>query len=161
MTVFDVITYYQNLPRRYLGAGALITDDNDRILLVEPAYKPTWEIPGGSVDASEAPRTACQRELGEELSLYRTIGPLLVMDHQTQDEPRGDSIMFIYDGGTLDDTLIATLRLPDTELVSFRFVDACDLDQFTRPTLASRIRIALRARHEGTLIECHNSDPLV
>lgn len=148
---FDLDAFYRDLPRRYLGAGALITDAEERVLVVEPAYKATWEIPGGLVDAGEAPRTACARELREELGLALVPGRLLVMDHQTLPPPRHDSIMFVYDGGTLADP--ATIVLQATELRSFRFLPPEDLGSVLNPRLAGRMQDALRARHEGILIE--------
>jgi ADP-ribose pyrophosphatase YjhB (NUDIX family) len=38
-----------------MAAGALLFDEDGRILLVEPTYKPYWEIPGGVVEADESP----------------------------------------------------------------------------------------------------------
>lgn len=150
---FDLHAFYRDLPRRYLGAGALITDAEERVLVVEPAYKATWEIPGGLVDAGEAPRTACARELREELGLAIVPGRLLVMDHQTLPPPRHDSIMFVYDGGTLADP--ATIVLQATELRSFRFLPPEELGGVLPPRLAGR-QDALRARREGILIERQN-----
>ena len=34
------------MPRTRVSAGALYRDGAGRILVVEPTYKPTWEIPG-------------------------------------------------------------------------------------------------------------------
>ncbi|MGC4105145.1 MAG: NUDIX hydrolase [Thermomicrobiales bacterium] len=154
--IFDLQRFYRDLPRRYLGAGALITDPHDRMLVVEPVYKETWEIPGGLVDPGEAPRTACTRELREELGLVIAPGRLLVMDHQTLPPPRGDSIMFVYDGGVLTDP--ATITLQPDELRSFRFLPPEELGQVLNPRLASRMLAALRARREGILIERHNGE---
>jgi 8-oxo-dGTP diphosphatase len=122
---FDLNAFYRELPRRYLGAGALITDEDDRILVAEPTYKETWEIPGGLVEAREAPRMACARELREELGLTIVPGRLLVMDHQALPPPRGDSIMFVYDGGVLADP--SAIVLQAGELRSFRFLPADEL----------------------------------
>jgi hypothetical protein len=38
-----------------MAAGILFRDDRGRVLLVEPSYKPNWEIPGGVVEADESP----------------------------------------------------------------------------------------------------------
>jgi ADP-ribose pyrophosphatase YjhB (NUDIX family) len=54
-----------------MAAGALLFDAADRILLVQPTYKRSWEIPGGVVEADESPHTAVCRELKEELGLHR------------------------------------------------------------------------------------------
>jgi len=37
--------------RKGMAAGALISDEQERVLLVEPTYEPTWEVPGGVVAA--------------------------------------------------------------------------------------------------------------
>lgn len=155
---FDLNAFYRDLPRRYLGAGALITDADDRILVVEPTYKETWEIPGGLVDAGEAPQMACARELREELGLTIVPGRLLVMDHQTLPPPRGDSIMFVYDGGVLAD--LSAIVLQASELRSFRFLPAGELGSVVNSRLASRMTAALRARREGILIERNNGENL-
>ena len=46
------------LPRKRMGAGVLLSDELGRVLLVEPTYKPSWEVPGGVVEADESPRAA-------------------------------------------------------------------------------------------------------
>ncbi|MFC7641019.1 NUDIX domain-containing protein [Streptosporangium lutulentum] len=43
-----------------MAAGALIRDAVGAVLLVDPTYKPQWEVPGGSVDAGESPLAACR-----------------------------------------------------------------------------------------------------
>ncbi|MFI5491771.1 NUDIX domain-containing protein [Actinoplanes sp. NPDC051859] len=53
-------------------------DDADRMLLVDPAYKKFWNLPGGAVDAGESPRAACIREVREELGLFPPIGAPLM-----------------------------------------------------------------------------------
>ena len=50
--------YTSSLPGKRMGAGVLFTDETGRLLLVEPTYKPTWEIPGGAMEADESPRDA-------------------------------------------------------------------------------------------------------
>ena len=32
-----------------MAAGALFRDEDGRVLLVDPTYKPTWDLPGGAV----------------------------------------------------------------------------------------------------------------
>jgi ADP-ribose pyrophosphatase YjhB (NUDIX family) len=57
---------HSQLSRKRVGAGALITDTAGRVLMVEPTYKDTWEVPGGVVEAGESAVAACQRECVEE-----------------------------------------------------------------------------------------------
>lgn len=149
--------FYATLARTRLGAGALITGEDGRVLMVEPTYKPTWEIPGGAVERGESAPAACVREVGEELGLTDiALGRLLVIDHQHDPPPRGDSIMFVYDLGTLHNTT-ALYPAPD-ELRSYAFVHPGELDSITSTRLAGRVRAALKARTEDTMIELVNGE---
>lgn len=75
--------FYASLARTRLGAGALITDERGGVLMVEPIYRPTWEIPGGAVECGENAPAGCIREVDEELGLTDiALGRLLVIDHQ-------------------------------------------------------------------------------
>lgn len=149
----ELIAYRNSRPAKRMGAGALVRDAHGRVLLVEPIYKDRWEVPGGSVEADESPRAACERELREELSLDLPLGRLLVMEWQGPEPSRTESIMFLYDGGLLGSRAI---RLPPEELRSFAFVESQDLDQYVAARLAGRIRAALVALDQGRLVEMEN-----
>ena len=107
------------------GAGALFRDHDGRVLLVNPTYKPIWEIPGGIVEPGESPRACCLRELEEELGWTGGVGRLLVVDWLPDLAGRGDRILFVFDGGVVDDPdrFLAEIRLPPDELSDARFVD--------------------------------------
>ncbi len=57
----------RELPKKRVGSGVAIVDQEMRVLLVEPTYKETWEVPGGMVELDESPREAARRECFEEL----------------------------------------------------------------------------------------------
>jgi 8-oxo-dGTP diphosphatase len=143
--------FYGALPRSRLAAGALITSPAGDVLLVQPTYKPNREIPGGGVEAHEDAPSACVRECREELGLSIAVGRLLVLDHQLDPAPRGDSIMFVYDGGVLAEP--TGIVLPAAELSGYAFVAPADLDRFVIPRLARRIRNAIDARRDNRVIE--------
>ncbi len=145
--------FFASLPRKYIGSGVLITDDAGRVLMVEPTYKSGWEIPGGVTEAAESAPAAARRECQEELGVSIDVGHVLVVEHQTV-PGRGDSVMFIYDGGVLPAGM--ALTLPSAELRSYRFVASSDLETLAVPRLANRLRCALQARSEGTVIELDN-----
>ncbi len=134
-----------------MGAGVLFVNEQGWPLVVEPTYKPTWEIPGGAVEAGEDPRTCAVREVREELGIDFGLGRMLVIDHQSDPMPRGDSTMIIYDGGVLTDP--ASIRLQESELRCFRFMAEGDLAEFLTAGLAFRVQSAIRASEAGTMIE--------
>src|SRR5512139_1349190 len=93
--------FYHSLPQKRMGAGCVFFDEQGRVLLVRPTYKPTWEIPGGVVEQNESPRDCCRREVREEIGLERQIGDLLVVDYNSPTEAKTESLMFIFNGGVL------------------------------------------------------------
>jgi ADP-ribose pyrophosphatase YjhB (NUDIX family) len=126
------------------AAGALFFDERGRILLVEPNYKPHWEIPGGVVEQGETPSEACRREVEEELGLIREPGRLLVVDWAPKDV---DRILFVFEGGLL--TARDEIRLQAEELKSCEFVTPQEALRRLIPRLARRVAEALKARESG------------
>jgi len=153
-----VTDHLANAALAHSAAGALLLDSHDRILLVEPTYKDFWEIPGGLIEPGETPTQACARELHEELGLRRETGRLLVVDwapHPT----RGTRVLFVFDGGRLDDREIADLRLPADELASYEFLPLDAALERLIPRLARRMAAAMRARAEGTTVYLEHGLP--
>jgi ADP-ribose pyrophosphatase YjhB (NUDIX family) len=148
--------FLAGLPRKVAAAGALVTDPEGRVLIVKPTYKPRWEVPGGCIETGETARQACRRELAEELGLTFQVGRLLVVEHQTAPEEKGDSIMFIYDGGVLAG--VEGLALGHSEIEEARFVDETRFGEFLPPRQARRMAQALRARQQGELVEMVNGE---
>lgn len=53
-----------------VGAAALITDDDGRVLLARHTYGyKNWELPGGTVEQGESPMDGVVREVKEETGL--------------------------------------------------------------------------------------------
>ena len=68
----------------------------------------------------------------------------------TKDE--GDKLLFIFDGGTLTPERVQSLRFEDGEVGEARFVGESDLDEYTVPRLADRLRsTVIGARSERVL----------
>lgn len=147
--------YYAGLARVRQGSGALITTHDGRVVMIDPSYRDFYEIPGGAVEVGEAAPDACARECREELGIEVRMGRLLVIDHQTDDGDRGDSVMFVYDGGSVAADVL-TPPLDDSEVRAVVCVDPVDLGVATIPRLAGRVRHALAARQNGTLVELVN-----
>lgn len=63
-----------------VGVGAVVRDDDGRLLLVQRAVTPgkgLWALPAGYVDAGEDPRAAAAREVREETGLEVECGAVL------------------------------------------------------------------------------------
>lgn len=131
-----------------MGSGMLFVDERDRVLLVEPTYKPQWEIPGGVVEANESPRSAAAREVREELGLDVTPGRLLVVDWVPPGLYPDDGLMLIYAGGDLSAEQTAAITLQAEELRSWRWCDPLEADERLVEAMARRVSAAL-AVHLG------------
>lgn len=140
------LEYQNSLPKKRMGSGALFFSESNELLLVEPSYKPTWEIPGGVVEAHESPRVCCEREVLEELGLHIKIGRLLCLDYNATTETRLESLMFIFDGGVLSESQIRSIQLQDSELLSYRFFSYDALPDNLSATLKQRVQAGWRRR---------------
>ncbi|MER5810545.1 NUDIX domain-containing protein [Streptomyces sp. NPDC002033] len=136
--------------RETVAAGVLLFDDRDRVLLVDPTYKPGWEFPGGVVEAGEAPACAGVREVAEELGLTLDRAPgLLVVDWEPPRSPAYGGLRLLFDGGRLGAADTGRLRLPGPELRAWRFVTEEEAAGLLPRQRYDRLRWALRARERG------------
>lgn len=104
-----------------MASGALFFNKEGELLILKPSYKNNWTIPGGVVDKDESPRDACIREVKEEIGLDKEVGRMLCADYKV-DDGRGENVIFIFKGGTLTDEEINRIKLPEEEIVEFKFL---------------------------------------
>ncbi|WP_354639075.1 NUDIX hydrolase [Kitasatospora camelliae] len=136
-----------------VAAAVLLFDEQDRVLLVDPVYKPMWEFPGGVVERGEAPTDAALREAEEELGLHLEAPALrlLAVDWEPCTGPRRGGLRLVYDGGLLGAEARAGLRLPVDELRGWRFVTLDEAAGLLPATRYRRLAAALDARESGEL----------
>lgn len=152
--VLPVEQYVARLSRKRMAAGVLFRDVHGRVLLVEPSYKPNWEIPGGAVEADESPWATATRELSEELGWDRPLGRLLVVDYVRPQDSRPEGVVFVFDGGVLDDADVVGMVFPDAEIVSAAFHTLAEVPGKVKVLLANRLRVALEAVEQGVTMLC-------
>lgn len=123
----DVCPASSTPKRRVPCVGALVHDDDQRLLLVRRANEPgagRWSVPGGRLEAGESDAQAVRREAMEETGLHVTVG-----------------------------LLVGTVQRPGPDGVVFDIRDyACSLAVATPPVAgddAAEVRWATRAELEG------------
>jgi 8-oxo-dGTP diphosphatase len=137
--------------RKRVSVDALIRDEQGRVLLVNPTYKPDWDMPGGMAEANEPLTAALERELTEELSIAPTIGELLCVEWVPPHGPWDDLLAFIFDAGVLDAADLAHVELTDGELSAYEFCTPEQAEQRLRPHAYRRLTAALQALDTGRL----------
>ncbi|MGW2254193.1 NUDIX hydrolase [Kitasatospora sp. NPDC001660] len=136
-----------------VASAVLFFDEQDRVLLVDPVYKPDWDFPGGVVERGEAPTDAALRETAEELGLRLDPAALrlLAVDWEPRTGPRRGGLRLMYDGGLLDATARQGLLLQREELRSWRFVTLDEAADLLPPSRYRRLAATLDARRSGEL----------
>ncbi|AXG76531.1 NUDIX hydrolase [Streptomyces paludis] len=144
-----------------VAAGVLLFDEHDRVLLVDPTYKPGWEFPGGVVERGEAPARAGMREVAEEIGIELDRVPgLLVVDWEPARPPGYGGLRLLFDGGLLSAGDAGRLLLPGPELRGWRFVAEEEAAELLPPARYTRLRWALRARERGVVLNLEDGVPV-
>jgi ADP-ribose pyrophosphatase YjhB (NUDIX family) len=143
-------SFTESLPKKRIAAGCLFFDEQGKVMLVKPTYKPGWEIPGGGVEHNESPKQCCQREIQEELGLKRKTGVLLVVDYTRETDEKTESLHFVIDGGILSSPDIESIELGQDELSEYRFFPMDALPPELTDTLRNRLMAAGQQKLYGT-----------
>ncbi|WP_431044241.1 NUDIX domain-containing protein [Streptomyces sp. P1-3] len=147
--------------RKRVAADVILRDPDGHILLVNPTYKPGWDLPGGMSEANEAPDDTARREIKEELGLDIIRLHLLVIDWVPPHGPWDDQIAFIFDGGTLTHDQAAAIRPHDEELSELRFTTPAQAGIALEGRLGQRFEAALQAVAKGAPRYLRDGAPFV
>ena len=148
-----------SLARKRMAAGALYRDGAGKILLVDPVYRDTWDLPGGAVEAEESPHAASRREVAEELGLDRPAGRVLAVDWVPSRPGRPEGLIVVYDGGVLTAHDIEAITVQEGELAGFAFVRPGAVAERVTPLVARRITACLDALAAGTVASLEDGSP--
>lgn len=114
-----------------IGAFNVILDTEGRVLLCHRTDRDQWNLPGGGVDAHEAPWHAALRELQEELGVLGQIESFIGCYFKKE----ADDLVFMF----------KTILEPDQnfqytdEADDFRFFPLSDLPENTAPKQRDRL----------------------
>ena len=133
----ELVKFIATLPTRRLAAGG-------------------WILPGGTVEAGEAPKPGCFREVEEELGLRLAPGRLLLVFHGLARGVWGDSTYYMYDAGVIAKNTPVTLQTE--ELITYEWVAPEQLQEYVNPGFAERLHDCLRALRTGEVVEMSSDE---
>ncbi|WII72284.1 NUDIX hydrolase [Bdellovibrio sp. 22V] len=144
--------FYESLPKKRIGAGALLFYKQD-LLILQPTYATGWILPGGTVQGEESPLEALHREIFEELGI--TIEPthLISIDYISNQDVKGEYIQFLFGAKELSEKQAQAISLDPYELRDYKFVDLEAAFVMLTPLVAKRVASTLmaQARSEGAV----------
>jgi len=84
------------MAKKRMAVSALFLNEQGKVLIVKPTYRPDWLLPGGIVESDESPRQACAREIKEELNLAKPLNQLLCVEYHSDDTKQTESVQFVF-----------------------------------------------------------------
>jgi 8-oxo-dGTP pyrophosphatase MutT (NUDIX family) len=134
------------LPRVPASAGALLRDDDGRVLVLKPTYKSGWTVPGGQIEeGGESPWEGCRREVAEETGLEVTSGRLACVDFLRPRAHRPGGIRFLFDCGVVGTDRRDRLVLQAEEIEEARWAEPGDAVRLLSGPVGRRVAGALAA----------------
>lgn len=145
------------VPRVPVSAGAFISDDEGRLLIVKPTYKSGWTVPGGQLeDDGESPWEGCRREVAEETGLVVTSGRLACVDYLRPHGHNPGGVRFLFDCGRLPAADLAGVRLQEEELSEYRFVHPDEAIRLLSGPVGRRVAAAVASPGSTRYLEGGN-----
>ena len=136
-----------------MGAGVLIFNDQDKLLIVKPSYKDYWSLPGGVVEDGESPRAGCLREVKEEIGLNLSGLAFVCLDY-TCDTEKGESLQFVFTAKMVDDPI----KIDNQEIEDYRFVSEAGALKLVGGNLQRRLPKCFEAVKQNKAIYLENGE---
>jgi len=148
------------LPRVPASAGALIFDEDGRLLIVNPTYKAHWSLPGGIMEADgETPWEACRREVHEEVGLVVEHGRLVAVDFLRPRPSKPGGLRFLFDCGILPEATLRSSVLQEEELSEQRLVEPAEALRLLSGPLRRRVGAALQVLERNECVYLEDGRP--
>jgi 8-oxo-dGTP pyrophosphatase MutT (NUDIX family) len=157
--VSDEVHFTAKQPTKRIAADCLFTDESGRLLVLDPPYKPTWDLPGGIVERDESPWLAAQREIREEIGLTVEPGALLAVDWISRSGDFTEIVAFLFDGGVLAPADIERIVTEPSEASRFRFATLDEAERLLDAAQFARVAAGFEARGSARTAYLENGLP--
>ncbi len=135
-------------PELPVSAGAILLDEQGRLLILKPTYKSGWTVPGGVMEADgESPWDACRREVLEETGLEVAEGRLVVVDTRPGKDGATLGLRLLFHCGTVTARAARRIRLQEEEISEHRFAPVDEALELLRKPVRRRVAAGLEAEH--------------
>ncbi|MFJ9694881.1 NUDIX domain-containing protein [Kitasatospora sp. NPDC101183] len=138
---------------RRIDVSVLVRDPQRRVLMVQPAGRDDFVLPGGSVHPDESLAQAAARLLAYDLGMHRTTEGVLVRDRRPAcfDTDTTEMLHVVLDGGTMTTADAGALSLPvgGQAVKTLTWVSLSDLPKRARAHTEARVRAAYVAACSG------------
>ena len=136
------------IPEIPVSAGAILLDQQGRLLVLKPTYKSGWTIPGGIMEADgETPWQACRREVFEETGLHVDGWRVVCVDTRPGKDGARLWLRFLFHCGSLTAEQAGGVVVDPVEVEEHRFVPVQEALEMLRKPVRRRVRRGLQARH--------------
>jgi 8-oxo-dGTP diphosphatase len=132
---------------KWVAAGALIFDDQGRVLLIRHRWRSSWEYPVGMSDGTESPLDAARREISEEVGLHPGHFRLLAVDFFHRRSPNGN-LVFSF-AATVSPVEAARLKLDPFEATDSRWATRAEALDLVPDWLHDRLKALFTAYDAG------------
>lgn len=139
------LEYQKSLPKKRMGAGALIFNNKKEILLIKSTYKDHWTLVGGVVDENESPKEALIREIKEEIGLKITRLDFVMVAYYHESEEKTENLQFKFNAGKLSFKQIKNIKIDHKEIGEFKFFKIKDAFPLMSTKGAIRLQESMKA----------------
>ncbi|MGD1918957.1 MAG: NUDIX domain-containing protein [Pleurocapsa sp.] len=143
--------YFVRLPKKRMGAGCLLFNQEKQLLILKPIYRDCWLLPGGVIEQNESPRQACIREVKEETGIECESPKLVCVDYANNPQKKLESVQFIFLAETVKDS--TNIIVPKKEISAYQF---CELN-----TAISMLGIHSQRRLQSLMPYLNNEQSII
>jgi 8-oxo-dGTP pyrophosphatase MutT (NUDIX family) len=144
---------------KFVGAGALIFDQEGRVLLIKNRWRNSWEYPAGGANGNESPYATCQREVGEEVGLHLDNYRLVGVDFWRHLTPNGN-ILFTFAAEVTHEQAVR-LKTQAFEVSAYRWVSRADAMGLIRPRLRNRLTQLFTAYDNARVVYLQSGESVI